>query len=336
MTHEFKSIIYKAYSWQNQGLSCVLVSVVSLEGSSYRRPGVRMLFCENGLSEGAVSGGCVEKEIWYQAQSVFKDNIPKMIKYDGRLRLGCEGIIHLLLEPFHISDRLYTTFNKTISKRLSFEMISYYKDQFGPNPQMGSNIKLEGQFFSFTKKNKILKEGLQFGQLMKPPFKLIIIGAEHDAVQLCKAASLLGWEIMIITAPDENKTIDYFPGATSLIAPFYDQIPSDIIDSETAIILMTHSFNKDVQYLNALITSKPAYFGLLGPAHRRERLMNELLELSPLVELSFLEILKGPTGINIGAESAEEISISILADILSVIRAQEPIALRDKKGSIHD
>ncbi len=78
----------------------VLASVVALEGSSYRRPGVRMLLLEDGHMTGAVSGGCVEKEIFRQSESVFRTGIPKMMTYDGRYRLGCEGILYILLEPF--------------------------------------------------------------------------------------------------------------------------------------------------------------------------------------------------------------------------------------------
>ena len=84
-----------------------------LEGSSYRRPGVRMLINNNGESFGNVSGGCVEKEIIRQSQSVFKSEIPKIIKYDGRFRLGCEGIITILIEPFSLNKNfIYINYGK--------------------------------------------------------------------------------------------------------------------------------------------------------------------------------------------------------------------------------
>ena len=110
MTHELQSIIEQAREWQQQGHKMVLASVVALEGSSYRKPGVRMLLNTQGQTLGAVSGGCVEKEVQRQAQSVFEDGVPKIMTYDGRLRLGCEGVLYLLLEPFEVSSELYQAF----------------------------------------------------------------------------------------------------------------------------------------------------------------------------------------------------------------------------------
>jgi len=106
MTHEIKLLFDTLKTWQILGKKAVLVSVVALQGTSYRRPGVRMIISEDGKSIGAVSGGCVEKEIEHQAQSVFLTGKAKMMSYDGRLRIGCEGILYLLIEPVFLSDEL--------------------------------------------------------------------------------------------------------------------------------------------------------------------------------------------------------------------------------------
>ena len=104
MIHELKEIINQALANQQKGLKNVLATVVYLEGSSYRKPGVRMLISEDLNTVGAVSGGCVEKEIIHRANSVFLNNQSKIITYDGRYKLGCEGILYILLEPFFISN----------------------------------------------------------------------------------------------------------------------------------------------------------------------------------------------------------------------------------------
>ncbi len=98
---------------------------------------------------------------------------------------------------------------------------------------------------------------------------------------------------------------------------------------------MTHSFNKDVQYLMAIKDIKPAYLAILGSVNRRERILSMLLDYYPDISPEFLEQIHSPAGINIGAESAAEIAVSILAEILSVVRLQKPVALREKVGSIH-
>lgn len=124
-------------------------------------------------------------------------------------------------------------------------------------------------------------------------------------------------------------------GAASLISPAFENIDTSVIDEQTAVVLMTHSFHKDVQYLMALKDIKPAYLGIIGSVNRRERLLSALLDYYPDISPEFLDQIHGPAGINIGAESASEIAVSVLAEILSVIRHYKPVALREKAGSIH-
>jgi len=175
-----------------------------------------------------------------------------------------------------------------------------------------------------------------FSQSFDPLFQLFIFGAEHDAVQLCQSAKLLGWEVVIVASAEESKSCDYFPGAASLITPAFNDIDISVFDEQTAIVLMTHSFNKDVQYLISLKESKPVYIGLVGSVKRRERVLSMLLDYTPDISTEFLEQIYGPAGINIGAESASEIAVSILAEILSVVRSKKPESLRNKIGSIHE
>ena len=107
MTHEFKKIVHTYLQAQKEGLKTVLATVVAVDGSSYRGAGVRMLVVENNKTVGAISGGCVEKEVVHQAQSVFATGIAKMMTYDGRFRLGCEGTLYVLLENFDLADLFY-------------------------------------------------------------------------------------------------------------------------------------------------------------------------------------------------------------------------------------
>ncbi|MFC3879494.1 XdhC family protein [Algoriphagus namhaensis] len=340
MTHEFKSIIRQAVAWQNQGKRMVLATVVALEGSSYRRPGVRMLLADDGNWVGAVSGGCVEKEVYRYALRVFESGKARVMSYDGTYRLGCEGTLYLLLEPFEVGDELLKTFESYLSKRQkfsiesAFNLVSANEDS---SEIMGSEISLGSKKFTFQLDllTENLTEANRFSQEFPPLFQLCIFGAEHDAVALCQMASNLGWEVHIYASPDEQKTQQFFPGSTSFQTPTFEALDSSGIDSNTAVMLMTHSFNKDVQYLMALKDARPAYFGLLGPAHRRERLLSKFLEYFPETDLDFFEKMHGPAGINIGAENAYEIAVSILAEILSVLRDQDPQPLKDKSGRIH-
>lgn len=336
MTHEIKNLIQLIWEAQQQGVKSVLATVVALEGSSYRRPGVRMLIQENGKTFGAVSGGCVEKEVQRQAQSVLETNVPKVMTYDGRFRLGCEGIIYILIEPVKITQELKTHFETVFSKRIAFESESFYSMEEGTNESYGTRFLFSGKRYSLGEGFAVSNELECFTQSFNPLFQLYLFGAEHDTVRLCKAASGLGWQVTVVAAPDEAKTKAFFEGAHELITPTFETLDVSPIDDQTAVMLMTHSFNKDVQYLLALADTQPAYFGVLGPKHRRERVLEKALDFNPELSIDFLERLHGPAGINIGAESAEEIAVSILAEILSVIRNQKPVQLKEKSGRIHD
>ncbi|WP_298781965.1 XdhC family protein [uncultured Polaribacter sp.] len=338
MIHELKEIINQAVFNQQKGLKNVLASVVYLEGSSYRKPGVRMLISEDFNSVGAVSGGCVEKEIIQRAKNVFKENKPKVITYDGRYRLGCEGILYILIEPFYVSNDFFNSFSDAISSREILKIDSYFikKDEAFGN--FGSVITFENktQFtfletFDFGK----LNQTEIFTQILQPSFKLIIIGGEHDAVKLCKTASDLGWEVDVITSAKDSKQITDFPGANTVIGKNPETIEFKDISENCAIVIMNHSYVQDLKYVVKLADYQPKYIGILGAPNRRERLFNELFEFAPHITDEFIESIYTPAGLHIGAQTPEEIALSIVAEILSVIRKKEPFYLRKLNGKIN-
>jgi xanthine dehydrogenase accessory factor len=338
MTHEIKLLFETLKTWQYLGKKSVLVTVVDLEGSSYRRPGVRMIINEEGVSVGAVSGGCIEKEIAHQAQSVFQNGNAKIMTYDGRLRVGCEGVLYILIEPVYLSEELIKDLESMLFNRKSFRMDSYYYNTIGENNNTGTLMLLNGKTYSLNQSfnSNLITDQKCFSQYFKALFQLYIFGAEHDAVQLCQAAKLLGWEVTIVASAEESKSCDYFPGAANLISPSFHDIDTSVLDDQTSVVLMTHSFNKDVQYLIALKDIKPAYIGMVGSINRRERILSMLLEYCSDISPEFIGQIYCPAGISIGAESASEIAVSIIAEILSKVRNKKPEALRNKVGSIHD
>lgn len=336
MTHEFKNIVQTYIANKKRRQKSVLATVVALEGSSYRRPGVRMLISENGTLTGAVSGGCVEKEVVFQAASVFNTGAAKMMTYDGRFRLGCEGILYILLEPFELTKVALEQLQSVFQARKDFTLNCRYKKDYGVFDGLGTYFHINGMVIP-------LQEGLDnntqldfFVQEMKPVYKLLIIGGEHDAVKLSHLALGLGWEVIVATVPSENKELRDFPGIDALWNSEPERLPVDRIDAQTAVVLMTHSYVKDLKYLKALKNVHPMYFGLLGPTKRREKLFGEYIALYPDDDFEYFNTIYGPAGLNIGAEAPEEIAIAILAEILTVVRKQEPMPLRDKKQGIHN
>ena len=335
MTHELKKIVQGHLKAKDRRVKTVLATVVALEGSSYRRPGVRMLIQEDGMAIGAVSGGCVEKEIIRQAQSVFEDDIAKMITYDGRYRLGCEGVLYILIEPFEPDRSFLDAFGENLKKRNPVRVISFYSKTEGTNRSFGSVFSFDKNRYPIREPFEIDKNLQVFEQEMEPCFKLMVIGAEHDAVQLTAYASLTGWEITVIAPPSGEKKLGDFPGAQELVCVEADDLPLDYFDDRTAVVLMTHNYVKDLRYLLRIFKCSPAYLGILGPSKRREQLLGELIERHPEVDDNVFDTIHAPAGLNVGAETAQEISIAILAEILAVIRGQKPIKLKHKSTPIH-
>ncbi|WP_299128171.1 XdhC/CoxI family protein [uncultured Winogradskyella sp.] len=336
MIHEFKSIITQAIINERNGLKSVMATVVFLEGSSYRKPGVRMLISENGIMTGAVSGGCVENEIKRRASTVFKDNIAKIITYDGRYRLGCEGVLYILIEPFRVSEAFISEFEVHLNKRQSLLIESYYKASESTNTAFGSVIVLDENRFVFSDNfnSDNSDENDVFSQVLQPPFRLLIIGGEHDSVKLCTMASLLGWNVDVVTSIKDPKCRSDFPGSTSVSAATPDTIDFSI-DNETAVVLMTHNYVKDLKYLIKLEPLKPKYIGILGSSKRKAQLQNELVHFVPDISESFFDIIFSPAGLHIGSITPEEIALSILSEILAVVRGTKVSHLKSIKGKIH-
>lgn len=340
MTHEIKQIIQGYLNAQHLGLSCVMATVVDLDGSSYRRPGVRMLINEHGQMTGAVSGGCVEKEILKQSYTVFKTGKAKMITYDGRYRLGCEGTLFILIEIFAPEQGLLECFTQNLEERNSYEIHSYFSKNTDAPGVWGSQFLFKGsKAYPFDRNLSLISKTdpsvAVFKQILNPCFKLMIIGAEHDAAQLSIMAASLGWEVSVVISPSNPAVLSNFPGAAELIRQNPDQLATAHIDKQMAIVLMTHSYVKDLEFLIALSRSRPAYIGLLGPLNRRERMLNELIEKYPSIDDHIFDLIFGPAGLNIGSETPQEIALSICAEILSVVREQEPKSLKDKLEGIH-
>ena len=239
------------------------------------------------------------------------------------------------------TDNLLEEFGRTLHERQFFSVSSLFAKSDAESSDFGSFLRLGGADYSLRPTVEIIPdtknvELLRFDQVMEPCFQLIIFGAEHDTVQLCSLATMLGWEVTVTTPSTEGKQCSDFPGVANFLELLPEDFPLGRIDSSTAIVVMNHSYVKDLKCLITLKDTQPAYLGLLGPARRRERLLNELMEHAPELRTDFMEQIYGPAGLNIGAETPQEIALAILSEILTVVRGQKPILLRNKTGSIHN
>ncbi len=328
MMFEFIQIVNKAFELNQKGIACALVSLVTVEGSSYRKEGVRMLFDEHMNAVGAISGGCVEKEIISRGQKVFDTDQSLIISYDGRYRLGCEGTLYILIEKFEPSNGFMRAFETACINRLPIVLTSHFKqanDTFG---NFGTIMTVNGQEYSMAR-NEIDQSNMIFRQRILPRFRLIIFGAEHDASKLCLQASLLGWEVIVICSEKKQINLNDFSSARELIFTNPESFDYEKVDDQTAVVLMTHNFGWDFRYLSQLRNLTVPYIGVLGSAKRNNQLQDTLLENHPDIDYDFLDSIYGPAGLNIGAVTPEEISISILSEIITLTRQKSPQSMRE-------
>lgn len=336
MTHEWHHI-WQHYLEHRNTVRFVLASVVFLEGSSYRRPGVRMLIGEGGQRIGAVSGGCVEKEVERQCEQVFRDGKPKMMQYDGRYRLGCEGVLHLLLEPFSPAEKTIEKLSLSFDQRLPFSLKSYYSQDLQTSTGLGTYWSIGEEEYALSEFAQKGEEGL-FEEHLLPRPRLLVFGGEHDAVVLTQMAKSLGYEIGVFTDPKEGKQLTDFPGADAHEHWVSGQPLAGSTwrpDPQTAVVVMSHNFARDLAFLGVLGAEKFSYLGILGPAHRREKLSAALFDHFPEMSYDFPERWNAPAGLDLGGENASEIALSILSEMLKLNRGYSGLSLKDKSGRIH-
>lgn len=320
-------------AFQKKHMKHVLATVVDLDGSSYRKPGVQMLVSQDGTMTGAVSGGCVEDDVVFHSQTVFETHQPKIMTYNGRYRLGCEGVLYILLESFEISSETYHHLQIEFNNRRPISFTSFYQKEEAVNASFGSQLTLGNKtHISFRADFHPNKDTLKtFHKTFPALMQFIIIGAEHDAVSLCAAAAQLGWEVLVVSSPSETKNIHHFPGAKHLYCVDADMPFDFTVDAHTAVVLMNHNYARDLHFLVRLMESNPFYIGILGSIKRREKLMNEVVELHPEIDFDFVDAIYSPAGINIGAITPQEISISILSEIIAVRSKKQVPSLREIK-----
>jgi len=368
---EIKAIIKQYDQATAKGKKTALATVVHLEGSSYRRPGARMLIEDDGNLTGAISGGCLEGDALRKALHVITQNRAMLVTYDTMddddakfgVGLGCNGIIQVLIEPIDDQDTLnpiellkeitrlrkesvlVTFFNLRDRKSDQAGTCIIYRDEDDQlrnstilPPTIGEDIKN-----SLTRKKSAFKAYdlaastiTAFIEYVELPVALMIIGGGNDAHPLVDMANTLGWEPHVIDGRANYATQDRFAAACSIIVAKPEKVLEQIhIDHRTVFVLMTHNYNYDLSMLKALLSVDTPYIGSLGPKKKLDRMLEEIQEEGILLSPEKLDKIFGPTGLDLGAETAEEIALSILAEIQSRLTSASAKSLRDAGEFIH-
>jgi xanthine dehydrogenase accessory factor len=179
--------------------------------------------------------------------------------------------------------------------------------------------------------------GELFVEYLAPPMPLVVFGAGSDAAPLVRFAKELGWRVTLVDHRPGMAARPQFVSADEVVVARPESVAERVpIDARTAAVVMTHNYSHDLSLLELLLRSEARYVGVLGPRARTDRLLGELAESGTVFDRQELERLYAPVGIDIGAESPEEIALSIVAEIRAVSSGRRGGMLRDRAGAIHD
>lgn len=172
---------------------------------------------------------------------------------------------------------------------------------------------------------------------IRPSPSVVIFGAGHDVIPVVEACGRLGWRVTVVDTRAHLLHPGRFPGA----ADFVCARPPEAFERlrfgpDSAALVMTHNFSRDLEILSGLLRADVPYIGMLGPRQRLEQLIADLEAQGEPVRAEDLARIRAPVGLDLGAESPEEIAVSIVAELLAVRRGRRGGPLRDRQGPIHD
>jgi len=359
---EIKDIVTAFDEAVRQGKKTALATVVHVDGSSYRRAGARMLVTEDGQLTGAISGGCLEGDALRKAVLAITQEKNKLVIYDTTdeddaklgIQLGCNGIVSILFEPIDEkdADNPIAVLKVNIASRKPAVLITGYslnnQHHYGTCPveNLPSSIKKEATRIAAevlaantSVHIELSIENNQqqfFFQYTTPPVSLVLVGAGNDAMPLVSIAGIIGWPVTVVDGRASHASVQRFPAAEKILVGKPDDVIGKILfDERTAVVLMTHNYNYDIAMLPLLMEKKVAYIGMLGPASKRNRMLHELEQKGIHYTEQELQKIYGPTGLDLGAETAEEIALSIISEIMAVMQQREPVHLKQKQQAIH-
>jgi xanthine/CO dehydrogenase XdhC/CoxF family maturation factor len=333
-------------SWRVARESLVLATVYETAGSTYSKAGHRILLAANGDYRGLVSGGCLEGDLAERARNVVATGRPLAVTYDLRdaadelwgLGIGCNGLLRVFLQPL-LPANDYQPFAAIAELMTGTEVagVATVIESDSPDMPIGATaIASRGgaQTFATGAGDRavvaaaraalgnasaalIQERGVTIlSAPLRPIPKLLVLGAGLDAIPLVAMAAELGW---LVTVADHRPTYiarGGFDVAQRALVVEADklQVTLPLVEFD-AIVVMSHHLATDRRYLRELASVETRYLGVLGPRARRERLLADLCDVAP----SLRDRLKGPVGLDIGADSPESIALSILAEVYATL-----------------
>jgi xanthine dehydrogenase accessory factor len=320
----------------------VLATLVAVAGSSYRRPGARLLVTAAGERLGSISGGCLEEDVLARAQRVATTGRPELVTYDTSAEndlvwgvgLGCHGVVQVLLEPIPSPAPAWVaTVTANLAARRPTELAVVWQHPTSEPPFALGTYLAAALPAGFAPVNAEI-----FRESLRPPPSLLIFGAGDDAQPLAALAGQLGWSVTVADPRAAFATAARFPTADHLVvAPAADLVARLAPEPAALAVVMTHHYVHDVPLLRDLLPLNLSYIGLLGPKKRADRILADLARDGLTLHSSDqLARLHAPVGLDLGAERPAEVALAILAEMQAALTRRDARPLRERTRPIHD
>ena len=289
--------------WRRGG-AAALVTLVRVEGSSYRRVGARLLVGVDGEYAGSISGGCLEAEVvrkaaWMAREGAVVERYSTLFDDTAEIPygLGCGGTVDLLVEPAGTPEF------EALMEALEASLRGEARRVVTSLPEGGLPLRRvvgEGAF-----------EGIE--EWLEAPQRMYVFGAGDDAQPMVEMAALMGWDVTVVDGRRQWARVERFPEAARVIAA--DSLEGLEIGGRDAAVVMTHSYEQDRMWLAELLVRGPRYLGLLGARHRSALIASETaVALGWSVERVCTGLF-APVGLDLGGDGAVAIALAVVAEI---------------------
>jgi xanthine dehydrogenase accessory factor len=340
------------------GEPAAVATVVRVKGSAYRREGTRMFVRQNGTYECALSGGCLEPTVADAAARVIATGEPVIVTYDladdsvWGLGIGCSGAVDIRIERIEedaISNRWLTILERGeaavlvtplagVSGRMivprSGEIVGGLSDPAVEQASIARARACLGASYPQSGSEHVADAEI-FYEIATPPPGLVIFGAGHDAAPVAQLAWALGFLVTVVDVREAFLTPERFGGATLVCAHFTQFAERVSLGRGSFALIMNHHVERDRESLRFSLEADAAYIGVLGPRERYEKLRAALAERGYVPDASRAARVRSPVGLSLGAETPQEVAVSILGELLAIRRGFGGGFLSGSVGSLH-
>ncbi len=342
---ETRQVLERLAELGREGTYAALATVVRVRGSAYRHEGAKLLVAADGSTTGNVSGGCLEQDVREVALLVIRSGTAQVRSYCSGtdeiaawdLGVGCEGQVDVLVEP---AFEPRTRERELLEGREPFAVCTYLPGT--GDEGRGKHVIVTGaggEGDVAARARALIREGRSaveevtgrsvFIDVLIPPPELVVFGAGDDARPLVRCAAEIGFRVTVVDRRPAYLAPERFPAAARLVHSDAAHLPERLpLDASCYAVVMTHNFADDRAYAQALIETPVAYIGVLGPRQRTDRMLRDVVVAEG-------GRVYGPVGLDIGTDGAEQVALSVVAEILAVRSGRRAWSLRERGAPIH-